>query len=121
MPSTFDPIPLGVRGLRATAAFCAAAGVALLAYAAHAGAANARLQSAGLVLTLHGVAVAAMGSTARGRTEQVALAGLVAGALLFAGALLAAHLLGASTRAAPVGGVLVIASWFALALTALRR
>jgi uncharacterized membrane protein YgdD (TMEM256/DUF423 family) len=111
------------RALAAIGAVFAAAGVALSAYAAHGadGAARASLQSAALFALLHGVALAALSRPADRRLSLAALAMLALGTLLFSGSLVAAHLLGTSTRLAPTGGLLLIGGWLLYAVAALRR
>jgi uncharacterized membrane protein YgdD (TMEM256/DUF423 family) len=108
----------------ALAGLMGASGVVLLAASAHA-TPGAGLDSAGHMLLFH--AVAALGGSAalpRGRVFRplgtVALAGLVAGALLFSGDLalraFAGHRL--FPMAAPTGGVILIGSWVLLSVAA---
>ena len=101
-----------------------AAGVVLLAAAAHA-APGAGLDSAGQMLLFHAVAtVAVAGALHQGllfRPLTIAAAiGLVVGAALFSGDIamraFAGHRL--FPMAAPTGGVVLIASWLALGVAA---
>ena len=111
------------RLLAAAGAVLAAAGVALSAYAAHAADAGARasLHSAALMLLVHGVALAAIAPQRVSGLGRMALGAMLAGVVLFAGSLAASHALATSTRLAPVGGGLLIASWLALAVASARR
>lgn len=111
------------RLLGSAGAVLAAAGIALSAYAAHAADAGARasLQSAALMLLVHGVALAAIAPQRGVGLGRIALGAMLAGVLLFAGSLVAAHFLATPTRLAPVGGGLLIASWLVLAATMARR
>lgn len=117
------PTPLHVRLLAATGAVLAAAAVALSAYAAHAtgAAVQAPLYTAALFLLVHGVALAVLAPRATTRLADLALAVLLAGTLLFAGSLVARHLLGVPAGAAPFGGTLMILAWLLHAAAALRR
>ncbi|KGO97541.1 membrane protein, partial [Lysobacter defluvii IMMIB APB-9 = DSM 18482] len=49
------------------------------------------------------------------------LAALLMGTLLFSGSVTAARLLGWSSAAAPLGGMLMMAAWLAWAVDAARR
>jgi uncharacterized membrane protein YgdD (TMEM256/DUF423 family) len=111
--------------LIALAGLMGAAGVMLLAAGAHA-APGAGLDSAGQVLLFHAaVVIAAVAALAQGLLwRPLALAatlGLVVGAALFSGDIalraLAGHRL--FPLAAPSGGMILIASWFALAAAAI--
>jgi uncharacterized membrane protein YgdD (TMEM256/DUF423 family) len=113
--------------LIALAGLMGAAGVALAAAAAHAAPA-AKLDVAGFMLLFHAAAVlAAVGLGHQGllaRTAALAAAGgLAIGAALFAGDLALRAF--AATRlfpmAAPSGGMILIASWLALAGLAVVR
>ena len=102
-----------------------AAGVLLAAASAHS-APNAKLDVAGYMLLFHAAAVlAGVGAANQGLfwrpLAQVALAGLVLGAALFAGDLAMRAFAGARLfpMAAPAGGLIMIVSWLALALAAL--
>jgi len=110
--------------LIALAGLMGAAGVVLLAAAAHA-APGAGLDSAGQMLLFHAAAV--LGATAGVQHGLVfrpvgtlAVAGFVLGALLFSGDLtlraFAGHRL--FPMAAPTGGTILIASWLVLAAAA---
>jgi uncharacterized membrane protein YgdD (TMEM256/DUF423 family) len=111
----------------ALAGLMGAAGVALAAAASHAAPA-AKLDVAGFMLLFHAAAVlAAIGLGHQGLLSRsaalVAAGGLALGATLFAGDLALRAF--AATRlfpmAAPTGGVILIASWLALAAAALVR
>lgn len=101
----------------------AAAAIALSAWAAHSPelAAKGSLQTASLYAFGHGVALAALAGNAHRLLPRVALYVLLVGTLLFCGSLAAGALAGASTRAAPAGGVAMIAGWLLFAFNALRR
>jgi uncharacterized membrane protein YgdD (TMEM256/DUF423 family) len=110
--------------LIALAGLMGAAGVVLLAAAAHA-APGAGLDSAGQMLLFHAAAViAAAAALAQGLLFRplalAAAAGLVVGAVLFSGDIamraFAGHRL--FPMAAPTGGFVLIASWLALAIAA---
>ncbi|WP_058834261.1 DUF423 domain-containing protein [Luteimonas abyssi] len=113
----------GPAWLAAAGAVCAALGVGLSAYAAHAvdGPAQARLSLAALFAFGHGVALAALGARRRHTLAQVALCMLLLGMLLFSGSLAGAVLAGWGTRAAPWGGMLMMLGWLVLAFDFLRR
>ena len=103
--------------LSACGAVCAGLAVALAAYAAHAAAGPAQglLQMAAAVLFGHGVALAALARGASGRLRRLALAGLLAGSVLFAGSVVLHVLAGVAAHLAPAGGMLTIGSWLLLA------
>ena len=110
--------------LIALAGLMGAAGVILLAAGAHA-APGAGLGGAGHMLLFHAAAViAAACALQEGLVDRpvasVAAIGLVVGAALFAGDIsmraFAGHRL--FPMAAPIGGVILIASWLAIALAA---
>jgi uncharacterized membrane protein YgdD (TMEM256/DUF423 family) len=118
------PKEIAMSVLIALAGLMGACGVVLLAASAH-GAPGAGLDSAGQMLLFHAAAV--LGATAvlqQGLLLRplgvTAIAGLVAGALLFSGDLtlraFAGHRL--FPFAAPTGGTLLIVSWLALAVAA---
>jgi uncharacterized membrane protein YgdD (TMEM256/DUF423 family) len=89
---TFAPPP---RLFVAFGALCAASGVALSAYAAHAvqGVAAAQLSTAALFALLHGIALTALAPVASDRIGRFALGMLALGTLLFSGSLVAHWLL----------------------------
>jgi len=119
-----DPVRLRRRSwLAANGALCAAAAVALSAYAAHAaqGPAQARLQTAALFAFGHGLALAVLAPLATRGSTRLALAMLYAGMLLFAGSLVLNVLAQWPTTLAPFGGILLIAGWLLYAVDALRR
>ena len=117
---TLDPPP---RLFVAFGALCAAFGVALSAYAAHAvqGVAATQLSTAALFALLHGIALAALAPAASHRIGRLALVLLALGTLLFSGSLVAHHAFSLPTRLAPAGGSLLIAGWLLYAVGALRR
>lgn len=106
-------------GLGAVGALCGAAGVALSALAAHAG--GDGLATAAQFLLFHAPLFVAMALTRPPNATLLAGWGILAGLALFAGDLLARHYLGNRLfpMAAPIGGVLMIAGWAALAVTLL--
>jgi uncharacterized membrane protein YgdD (TMEM256/DUF423 family) len=108
----------------ALAGLMGAAGVVLLAAAAHA-APGAGLDSAGQMLLFHAVAALALAAALQlGLVFRplgiAAVIGLIAGAALFSGDIamraFAGHRL--FPMAAPSGGVILIASWLALGVAA---
>ncbi len=110
--------------LAAAGAVLAALAVGLSAYAAHGVAdahARGNLQLASLYAFGHGIALAALAPAAPRRVPLLALAGLLAGTLLFAGSLAFAALLGWPTRLAPLGGTVLMASWLLYAVGVARR
>lgn len=109
--------------LAANGALCAAAAVALSAYAAHAaqGPAQARLQTAALFAFGHGVALAALAPRSARALRRFALALLYVGVLLFSGSLVFNVLAQWPTTLAPLGGCLLIAGWLLYAIEAMRR
>lgn len=110
------------RLLAASGAVLAGLAVALAAYAAHAAGPGgaARLGLAAAFAFGHGLALAALAPRAGGRLARGALWTLLAGVLLFGGSLAGAHFFGLPTRAAPLGGGLMIGGWLAWALAAAR-
>ena len=110
--------------LAAAGAVLAALAVGLSAYAAHGVAdahARGNLQLASLYAFGHGIALAALAPATARRVPLLALAGLLAGTLLFAGSLAFAALLGWPTRVAPLGGTVLMASWLLYAVGVARR
>lgn len=109
--------------LAAFGAACAAAAVALSAYATHAasGPVQARLQTAAVLAFGHGVALAALARDADRALARSALGALALGVLLFSGSLLMQVWLQWPTPLAPFGGMLLIAGWSAYAIDRLRR
>jgi uncharacterized membrane protein YgdD (TMEM256/DUF423 family) len=113
-----------MKALIILAGLMGAAGVALAAASAHAASA-VKLDSAGYLLLFHasaviaGTAVLDRGLVAR-PFAIVALAGFVLGSSLFAGDMALRAFAGQKLflMAAPTGGVILIASWLALALAA---
>jgi uncharacterized membrane protein YgdD (TMEM256/DUF423 family) len=109
----------------AIACLMGAAGVVLVAASAHT-VPGAGLDSAGYLLLLHGIAaaVAALTVNAGLAWRPLALAGiagLIAGALLFAGDVSLRAFAGQRLfpMAAPAGGIILIMSWVVLAVAAL--
>jgi len=115
--------PASARWLPFSGAILAAASVALSAYAAHGAdvAARDQLALAAAFAFGHGLALAALGSRVSRTLGAIALLALLLGVLLFSGSLVAAQLLAAPTRLAPVGGMLLIAGWLLYAVEALRK
>lgn len=109
--------------LAANGAVCAAASVALSAYAAHAvqGPDQARLQTAALFAFGHGLALVVLAPQVRRLLGRFALVLLFFGMLLFSGSLVFAVLAQWPTTLAPVGGLLMIAGWLLYAVDLLRR
>ena len=121
--------------LAAAGAVLAALAVGLSAYAAHGVAdahARGNLQLASLYAFGHGLSytefeygplrgLPALAPAAARRVPLLALAGLLAGTLLFAGSLAFAALLGWPTRLAPLGGTVLMASWLLYAVGVARR
>lgn len=107
----------------AIGALIAGAAVALAAYASHGATAGAqdRLELAAALAFGHGVALAALAPASRGGLQRLAVIGWGLGVVLFSGSLAAAHFFATSTRAAPIGGMLLIAAWVAYALAVWRR
>lgn len=103
-------------------ALMAAAGVALAAFAAHAGepAAQTRLYTAAAFAFGHGAALAALALDAARFWTRVALCGLAIGTVLFAGSLVGAALFHTSTALAPAGGLVLIGSWLLVAIDRMR-
>lgn len=95
-----------------------AAGVALLAAAAHIGGDN--LHTAAAFMLAHAPALLALGLAGGGRGRGIAAALLFAGVALFSGDLVLRDIYGERLfpMAAPAGGTLTIAGWLAIAATA---
>jgi uncharacterized membrane protein YgdD (TMEM256/DUF423 family) len=103
-------------------ALCAAAAVALAAYAAHGaeGEAQSRLQLAAVAFG-HGVALAVLAPAVSRRLGKSALSLLYLGVLLFCGSLVLNVLAQWPTTLAPFGGTLLIAGWLIYAADSLRN
>lgn len=101
------------------AGLCGAAGVALSAVAAHAGGGNTG--TAASFLLMHAPALLVLGLAARGQAMRLAGFALLLGVLIFSGDLLMRNYAGTRLfpMAAPVGGMLMIIGWVAIALCAL--
>lgn len=111
----------GGSGWAASGSLLAAASIALAAYASHGaqGDARERLQLAAALAFGHGLALCALAAPAHGLRRWVA-AGWLGGVLLFSGSLVAAHVVGTSTRLAPAGGLLLMGAWLLHAVSAWR-
>lgn len=110
--------------LAAGGAVLAALAIGASAYAAHGIAdahARGNLQTASLYAFAHGVVLFVLAQAPARRLRWLALSGLLLGTLLFAGSLAGGALLGWPTRLAPLGGILLMASWLVLAIDSLRR
>ncbi len=116
------PTPWHRSWLAANGALCAAAAVALSAYAAHGydGITLSRLNTAAFFAFGHGAALAVLAPAATRPLDRIALLMLYVGVLLFSGSLVFNVIAGWSTRLAPFGGVLLIAGWIVWAAGALR-
>lgn len=123
MPHVPDATTPSRSFLAACGALCAAAAIALGAYAAHgiSGVGQGLLQTAAVVLFGHGIALAALGRGATARLRRVALAALLMGSLVFAGSLVLHALAGVPPRLAPSGGLLMIGGWLLLAFDLFRE
>ena len=112
------------RFLILAAGLLGAAGVALLAAAAHAGGDNLPT-AAGFILAHAPVllAVGLAGGLAGGRAHAGAALAILAGVALFAGDLILRDLAGTRLfpMAAPTGGTLTILGWLTVAASALTR
>lgn len=108
--------------LAVNGALCAAAAVALSAYAAHAADASAqsRLQTAALFAFGHGIALVVLAPSTFRRLGRYALLALYAGVLLFCGSLVFNVLAQWPTTFAPAGGMLLIAGWLVFAIDLAR-
>jgi len=104
--------------LAAAGGLCGAAGVALSAVAAHAGGGN--IGTAATMLLAHGPVLLAAGLAGTGRAMRLAGLVLLVGVLLFAGDLLVRETGAARLfpMAAPAGGMLMIAGWLGIAVSA---
>ena len=122
VPSTRPETARAHGWLAANGALCAAAAVALSAYAAHVAEApaQARLQTAASFAFGHGLALALLAPTTHRRLGRCALLALYLGMLLFCGSLVFNVLAQWSTTLAPVGGMLLIGGWLLLAIDLLR-
>src|SRR5262245_51585831 len=115
-----DGYSLARRALLVIACLMGAAGVAAAARAAHGG---ALLQPAALLLMVHAAAMLALGSSV-GHTPLglIAMAGMAAGTLVFAGDMAMRTFQGTAlfAMAAPVGGSMVILAWLVAAAAVSR-
>lgn len=109
--------------LAANGALCAAASVALAAYAAHGvdAVAQPRLQLAAVFAFGHGLALAVLAPTTTRRLGRFALLLLYLGVLLFSGSLVFNVLAQWPTSLAPFGGMLLIAGWLLYAVDSLKH
>lgn len=123
VPATEIPGSRLVAWLAVNGALCAGAAVALSAYAAHAvdGTAQSRLQTAAVFAFGHGVALIALAPGTSRALRKFALLALYLGALLFSGSLVFNVLAQWPTTLAPLGGMLLIGGWLALAIDLARR
>lgn len=111
-----------LRWLAAAGALLAGVSVGLAAYASH-GASDEdrmRLFMAAAFAFGHGAALSVLAMDAPRRLARGALVAMFAGTVLFAGSLAAAALVDAPTRLAPVGGMLLMAGWWGLAVDRAR-
>jgi uncharacterized membrane protein YgdD (TMEM256/DUF423 family) len=111
---TFDRVFIAVAGL------LGAAGVGLSAAAAHRADLN-NLGTAANMLMFHAPAFLALGLATGNRLRMIASLVLLFGLMLFCGDLLSRAFLGNRLfpMAAPSGGVLMIAGWLGIAISAL--
>ena len=111
------------RALAAFGALACGVAVGLGAYASHGldGEAARRVGLAALFAFGHGMALLLLAPGAGTRLRTAGLSALAVGLLLFSGSLLAAVFLSASTALAPLGGILLMLGWLAVAADALRR
>lgn len=109
--------------LAASGAVIAAAAIALAAYASHAvhGVDQSRLQTAAVFAFGNGLALAALAPSTTRTLGQLALFALLLGLVLFSGSLTASVLARWPTTLAPMGGLLMIGGWLALAVDFIRR
>lgn len=109
------------RPLILASGLCGIAGVAFSAAAAHGGAANTG--TAASFLLMHAPAFLAAGLWNGGRILRIAALVLLAGVIVFAGDLLMRDYAGMRLFpfAAPAGGILMMAGWAGIGLSALRR
>ncbi|TWH01242.1 uncharacterized membrane protein YgdD (TMEM256/DUF423 family) [Mesorhizobium sp. J18] len=116
-----SPNTASARLLLVAGGLCGAAGVALSAVAAHIGGGN--IGTAASFLLVHGPAFLALASLPFSRGTMAGAYSILLGLALFAGDLLSRHYLGGRLlpMAAPAGGLLLIAGWLAIALSALLR
>lgn len=121
--SSAPGMPRPQRWLAAAGAVCAAAAVALSAYAAHAsdGPAQARLQTAAVFAFGHGLALVLLAPATPRRLGRCALIALSLGVLLFCGSVVSGVLAQWPTTLAPLGGMLLIGGWLLLAIDLSRR
>lgn len=121
---TAPPPPQRPRSwLAANGALCAAAAIALAAYAAHGvdAAVQPRLQLAAVFAFGHGLALAVLAPTAVRRLGRFALVLMYMGMLLFSGSLVCNVLADWPATLAPLGGTLLIAAWLLYAVDSLRH
>ena len=109
--------------LAASGAVLAGVATALAAYASHAvhGIEQSRLQTAAVFAFGNGVALAALAPSTTRVLGQLALLALLLGVLLFSGSLTGHVLAGWPTTLAPMGGLMMIGGWLALAFDFIRR
>jgi len=109
--------------LAASGAVIAALAIGLAAYASHGvhGVDQSRLQTAAVFAFGNGVALAALAPSTRRPLGQLALLALLLGLLLFSGSLTGSVLARWPTTLAPMGGLLMIGGWLAMAVDLIRR
>jgi uncharacterized membrane protein YgdD (TMEM256/DUF423 family) len=109
--------------LAASGAVIAAVAIALAAYASHGvhGVDQSRLQTAAVFAFGNGLALAALAPSTTRTLGHVALLALLLGLLLFSGSLTGSVLARWPTTLAPMGGLLMIGGWLALAVDFVRR
>lgn len=103
-------------------ALLAGLSVALAAYASHAAGdgARANLSTAAAFAFGHGVALIALARAGGGRLRTLASVLLLAGTLLFSGALVAKSVFGLPSAVAPYGGMALMLGWLLHAVAAWR-
>jgi uncharacterized membrane protein YgdD (TMEM256/DUF423 family) len=108
----------------AIGALYAALGIGLMAFAAHRGEVDSRLQTAALFCFVQGPAILAatalrQGGVGHAITSRLAITSVALGVALFAGdlALKALAATGLFPMSAPLGGVLMIAGWTGFGLS----
>lgn len=109
--------------LVAAGALLAGLAVALSAYTSHVVADDGKtsMYVAAALALAHGIALCALVPQAPRRLGFTALWGLLLGTLLFSGGIVFLHLADFSLGLTPYGGSLMILSWLAYSVDALRR
>lgn len=111
------------RLLAALGALACGVSVALGAYASHGldGESARRVGLAALFAFGHGLALLVLAPAAGTRLRLAGMAAIALGMAVFAGSLLGAVFLSASTALAPAGGLLMMLGWVVVAADAWRR